>query len=168
MDKRYLLIIIIIIVCCANLSIIVNNSDDVGSASVSIGKYLFSTPKDFSLSENNGNSAIINNEKNNMSIYVETELSDSDNYNRRLNYIENGTNDTILSKGTVSIEYLTVNSVYYKTTNNNNQSAFYFEKDNTPFKIVVSNFNYNNDRDLTLDYITFIIKSMTYDYKTGK
>lgn len=167
MDKRYLLIFIIIIICLANLSIIVNNSDVVGSASVSVGKYIFSIPKDFSLDENNGNSAYIENKNNNISIHIETNLSDSDTYNRRLNYIENETNNTILSKGTVSIENITVHTVYYKTMKNNNKSAFYFEKNNTQFKIIVSNFNYNEDRDLTLDYITFIIKSMEYDYKTG-
>ena len=167
MDKRYLLIIIMIIICSINLSIIVNNSDVVGSASVSIGKYLFSTPEGFDLTENNGNSATIKNKNNNMIISVETNVSDTDNYYSRLNYIENNTNFTILSKGTVSIENISVSTAYYKTITNNNRSVFYFEKDNTQFKIKVSNFDYTKDRDLTLDYITFIIKSIEYDYKMG-
>ena len=79
MDKRYILMLIIIILCCINLSIIINNSDEVGSASVSIGKYLFSVPEGFNLDENNGNSAMIKN-KNNTNIYVETNLNEYDTY----------------------------------------------------------------------------------------
>ena len=166
MDKRYLLMLLIIIVCCINLSIIVNNSDIVGSASIGVENYLFSVPEGFNLYENDGHSVTIQN-KDNITMYIETNLSNNDNYNSRLNYIENGTGDTILSKGTVSIENISVYTVYYRTSDNVNQSAFYFEKDNEPFKIVASNFNYNNDRDLILDYSTFIIKSLKDNYKMG-
>ncbi len=164
MDKRYLLILAIVIICCINLSIIVNNSDIIGSASVSAGNYLFSAPEGFSLYENNGNSAVIRN--NNMSIYFESDLSDSDSFDKRLNYIENETSDTILSKGTLSVENISVNTVYYKTPDNDNNSAFYFEKENATFKIIISNFNYNTDRDLTLDYVKSIIQSTHLNYKS--
>ena len=158
--------LIIIILCCINLSIIINNSDEVGSASVSIGKYLFSVPEGFNLDENNGNSAMIKN-KNNTNIYVETNLNEYDTYKERLNHLGNETNSTILSKGTVSIENLPVSTVYYRTEYDN-MSAFYFEKDNTQFKIIVSNFDYDNERDSILEYATFIIKSIKYDYKSTK
>lgn len=164
MDKRYFLMLLIVIICCINLSIIVNNSDIIGSASVSAGNYLFSAPDGFTLYENNGNSAVIRN--NNMSIYFESDLSDSDNFNKRLDYIKNETNDTILSTGTISIENISVNTVYYKIHDNDNNAVFYFEKDNTTFKIIVSNFNYNTERDLTLEYVTFIIQSTHLNYKS--
>jgi len=166
MDKRYLLMLLIIIICCINLSIIVSNSDIVGSASIGVGDYLFSVPQGFNLYESDGHSVTIQN-KNNIAIQVETNLSEKDTYYSSLNYIENRTNATILSEGTISIENISVNTVYYMTSDNKNMSALYFEKDNTPFKIIVSNFNYDNDRDLTLDYSTFIIKSIKYNYKMG-
>lgn len=166
MDKRYLLILLIIIICGINLSIIANNSDIVGSTSIGVGHYLFSVPEGFDSYEDNGNSVTIQN-KNNITIYIETNLGNNDTYYSRLNHIENRTNATILSEGTISIENISVNTVYYMTSNNNNRSVSYFEKDNTTFKIIVSNFNYNDDYDLTLDYVTFIIKSLRDNYKKG-
>ena len=167
MDKRYLLILIIIIICCINLVIIVNNSDVVGSATATAGKYVFSMPSGFSLYENNGNSALIEN-NNELSIYFESNLTDSDTYNNLLNKINNESNDKILSKGTLNIDNTSVDTVYFQTTHNVNKSAFYFEKDNTHFKIVISNFNYDADSNLTLSYATLIIKSTHYNYKMGK
>ena len=166
MDKRYLLMLIIIIICCINLSIIVNNSDIVGSASVSAGKYIFTVPEGFNSYESNGNSTIIKNNENNISIYFEGSLSKSDSYDKLLKYIEDETTDNILSKGTLSIENITVKTVYYQNTDKNNESAFYFEKYNIPFKIIVSDFNYNADYNLTLDYVTSIIQSTHLDYKS--
>ncbi|WP_407423095.1 hypothetical protein [Methanobrevibacter sp.] len=166
MDKRYLLILVVIIICGINLSIIVNNSDIVGSASVSVGKYLFSMPEGFNIYENNGNSIVIQN-KDKITIYFDTNLGSADNYDKRLKYIDNTTTDKILSKGTLTIDNIKVDSVYYQNENHTNMSAFYFEKDNNPFKIVVSNFNYNDDRNLTLEYITDIIQSTHLDYKTN-
>ena len=165
MDKRYLLILIIIIVCCINLSIIVNNSDTVGSASAIAGKYVFSIPEGFTLNDNNGNSATIKNNEN-VTIYYESDLSDSDTYNSLLNHIENKSNNKILSKGTFNLENISIDTAYYQT-NDTYKVAFYFEKDNTPFKIIMSNFNYDTDRNLTLDYATYIIQSTRFDYKTG-
>ena len=164
MDKRYLLILVVIIICGINLSIIVNNSDTVGSTSVSVGKYLFSMPEGFNTHENNGNSIVIQNDG--VSIYFDTALDSSDTYNNRLKYIDNQTQDKILSKGTLTIDNIEVNSVYYQDVNHTNNSAFYFEKNNKPFKIIVSNFNYNNDRNLTIDYVTQIIQSTHLDYKS--
>ena len=167
MDKRYLLILIVVIICCINLSIIVNNSDVVGSASVSVGKYLFSMPEGCHMYKDNGDSVVIQNNNNNMAIYYETDLNDADTFNKRLNYIDNGTTYKILSQGTLTIENITVNSVYYQSVNHTNTSAFYFEKDNNQFKIMISNFNYNNDRNLTIDYVTQIIQSTHIDYKSN-
>jgi|GEM_PF-4544482 len=165
MDKRYLLILVVIIICGINLSIIANNSDIVGSASISVGKYLFSMPEGFNIDENNGNSIIIKN-NDGITIYFDIDLDSSDTYNNRLKYIDNQTQDKILSKGTLTIDNIEVNSVYYQDVNHTNNSAFYFEKNNKPFKIIVSNFNYNNDRNLTIDYVTQIIQSTHLDYKS--
>ena len=164
MDKRYLLILIIIVICCVNLSIIVTNSDIVGSASASAGKYLFSIPEGFSLYENAGNHAIIQNHEG-VKIYFESDIKNSDTYDNRLNYIENESDMKILSEGTITIENITVDVGYYQT-NNTNKSVYYFEKNNTPFKIVMSDFNYDTDRNLTLDYATLIIQSTRFDYKS--
>ena len=165
MDKRYFLILIIIFICCINLSIIVINSDVVGSASTNAGKYIFSIPKEFSLYENRGNSALIRN-NDNMSIYFESNLSDSDTFNNKINHLENNTDYRLLSKGTLNIDNISVNTVYFQTTNNTNYANFYFEKDNIPFKLVMTDFDYNTDRNLTLEYATFIIQSIHFDYKS--
>ena len=166
MDKRYLLILVVIIICGINLSIIVNNSDVVGSASVSVGKYLFSMPEGFNMHENNGNSVVIQN-NDSVTINFDTALDSSDTYNNRLRYIDNQTTNKILSKGTLTIGNIKVDSVYYQSENHTNNSAFYFKKDNKPFKIVVSNFNYNNGRNLTLNYVSDIIQSTHLDYKAN-
>lgn len=165
MDKRYLLILIIIVVCCINLSFIVINSDVVGSASVSVGKYIFSMPEGFSLSQDNGNSVVIQN-GDGVVIYLESDLSESDTYAKRLVYIENETDDEILSEGSINVSDISVDVVFFQSTNNTNKSTFYFEKDNVPFKMVMSGFNYNADRNQTLDYATFIIQSLHKDYKS--
>lgn len=166
MDKRYILILIIIIICLANLSIIVNNSDVVGSATATAGKYLFSVPHGFSLFEKHSNSAFIRN-NDDMSIYYQSDLNNSDTYDKRLSYLDNESDDKILSKGSFNLDNISVDTVYYQTINNTNKSAFYFEKNNTQFKIIMSNFNYNTDRNLTLEYATIIIRSTHYDYKLG-
>lgn len=165
MDKRYLLILVIIIICCVNLSIIVNNSDIVGSASASAGKYLFSLPDGFSLQESSGNSTVIQNNKG-VRIYLESSIDKSDNYNRTLDYLENESDIEVLSEGTLNIENITVDTVYFQS-NNTDRVAYYFEKDNTPFKIVMSNFNYDNNRNLTIEYVTDIIQSIRFDYKSA-
>ena len=166
MDKRYLLILVVVILCGINLSIIVTNSDVVGSASVSVGKYLFSIPEGFSVDENNGNSVVIQN-KDKVTIYFNSNLGSVDNYDNQLKYIDNTTTYKILSKGSLTIDNIKVDSVYYQNENHTNFSAFYFEKDNNPFKIVLSNFNYDNDRNLTLKYVTDIIQSTHLDYKSN-
>lgn len=164
MDKRYLLIIIIIIICCINLAFIVNSSSVVGSASVSAGNYLFSAPQGFSLYEDTSwNSAVIKN-SDGVRIYFEVN-STNDNYNKKLNYLENKSDDKILSQGNLNIDNITVNTIFYQTKNNTNYSAFYFELDNIPFKIVISNFDYS-DRETIIDYVTSIIQSTHLDYKT--
>lgn len=166
MDKRYLLILAVIILCGINLSVIVTNSDIIGSASVSVGKYLFTMPDGFDIHENNGNSVVIQN-KDKVTIFFDTKLASADNYDKRLKYIDNETTNKILSKGSLTIDNIKVDSFYYQNENHTNLSAFYFEKDNNLFKIVVSNFNYDNDRDLTLKYITDIIQSTHLDYKSN-
>lgn len=166
MDKRYLLILAVIILCGINLSIIVTNSDVVGSASVSVGKYLFSMPEGFDISENNGNSVVIQN-KDKVIIYFNTNLDSVDNYDNQLKSIDNTTTYKILSKGSLTIDNVKVDTVYYQNVNHTNISVFYFEKENNPFKIVLSNFNYDNDRNATLNYITDIIQSTHLDYKSN-
>ena len=49
MDKRYFLMIIIIVLSMMNLYVVMNNSDVVGTASVSFGDYIFTSPNNFDL-----------------------------------------------------------------------------------------------------------------------
>lgn len=167
MDKRYLLILIIIVVCCINLFFIVENSYDIGSASATVGRYTFSMPSGFSLYNSNTNHAYIHNDENNISINYDYDISKKDTYESMLNYINNQTDDKVLSNGTIKINDLEVDAVYFQSDNHTNESAFYFEKDNVPFKLMLSGFNYDKDYDLTLDYVKFIIQSTRFDFKSN-
>ena len=88
-------------------------------------------------------------------------------YDNQLKSIDNTTTYKILSKGSLTIDNVKVDTVYYQNVNHTNISVFYFEKENNPFKIVLSNFNYDNDRNATLNYITDIIQSTHLDYKSN-
>ena len=42
---------------------------------------------------------------------------------------------------------------------------FYFEKEGASFRVLMSDFNYESDRNNTIDYITVIVNSLRLDYK---
>ena len=92
MDKRYFLIIIIILICSVNLYMISNVSNVVGSASVDIGNYTVTLPKEFSLYEDDGNRILISNPNNNMNVWIFSNLGDGDNYSNKYKEV----NDIIL------------------------------------------------------------------------
>lgn len=168
MDKRYLLIILIIIVCLINMSLIVNFSDEIGTASVSVDRYIFSIPSDFSLLDSNDHSVVIGHKDNNFRITVF--VDNDNNFTNRIAKINSTPEDSLLSMGSINCDGVEVHSVYYTHSYDSskpplNQSLFYFEKEGASFRVLMSDFNYELDRNNTIDYITVIVNSLRLDYK---
>lgn len=165
MDKRYALILIIILGCCINLFIISHSSDLIGSASVECGNYIFTMPQEFSLYNSYINQVHLHDSKTGMNVYVYSKLDKSDNYDNKLKEIP-AKGYTILSNGTIKAGDFEVKSVYYVNNNNHqNRSTFFFEKDNNQFRVLMTDFNMDADRNATIDYIVKIVESIKYNYK---
>ena len=165
MDKRYILIFIIIIVCCVNLSVIANSSDIIGSASVEGGHYIFSIPSGFSLYESNNNHVLIHNGDSGMYIDIFLKIS-KDNYQSKLKEINKDKDYIILSNGSLSVEDINIDAIYYQNVSNHeNRSTFYFNKFDNNFRITMLNFNYENDKNMTIEYISDIVSSVRVNYK---
>lgn len=166
MDKRYGLILIIIIVCCINLFIISNSSDVVGSATTECGNYMFSMPLGFTLYDSGNNHVLIHDSKTGMNINVYSNLDKSDTYNNKIKEIK-GEGFTIVSNGTINVGDIDVKSIYYTKNDSThpNRSTFFFTKDNEKFRILITDFDLNSDRNATIDYVSDIINSIKYNYK---
>lgn len=166
MDKRYFLIIIIIGVCCINLYMISNVSDVVGSASADAGKYTFTLPNGFSLYEHPRSEAQIFNPDSNITIRIFTTLGKHDNFSTKYEEIDNDNNFKILSNGTINDNGIIIQSLFYQEIeNSNNRSTFYFTKDNNNFRILAVGFNYDSQKNETIDIVTQIIDSIRINYK---
>ena len=165
MDKRYVLIIIIVVGCCINLFIISNSSDMIGSASVECGNYIFTMPSGFTLYDSGVNHVLIHDSKTGANVDVYSHLDSSDTYENKLSQITNDSY-TIVSNGTINVEGIVVKSVYYtKNDTQDNRSTFFFEKDGNRFRVLMAGFNLENDRNVTIDYISEIAQSIKYNYK---
>lgn len=163
MDKRYGLILIIIVACCINLIVISNSSDVIGSASVECGDFIFSLPSEFSLYDSEKNHVLVHDSKYGMNIDVYSNLHESDTYDNKIKGILND-GFTIVSNGTINTGGIEVHSIFYKK-DNDNRSAFFFEKDGNRFRILVRDFDMDNNRNKTIDYAVEIIESIVYNYK---
>lgn len=166
MDKRYLLIFIIIFICFIGLFVIANNSDNIGSASVACGKYSFCIPNGFSLYDSATYTVHISNGDSGINIIVYSKLNKNDTFKNGFNRISNSSSFSILSNGSIDANGIKINSVYYRNLENNrNESQHYFSKENNSFRIYVSDFNYDEDLNKTLDYVSIIAQSIKLDYK---
>lgn len=168
MDKRFILIILIIILGVFNLYIISEYSDVIGSASVDVSKYTFSLPKDFILlNTNNQNDVAIYNTKTGLNIMVSVIPKYNSSY--KFASINNDTNTTVLSNGTINRNDITIDSIYYNNVNHGNKppsvAIFYFKKDDASFKITMDNFNYESQREETIDALLGIIDSIRINHK---
>lgn len=165
MDKRYFLIIVIVCICCINLYMISNVSDVIGSASVDVGKYTFSLPSGFTLYSDSSSDVMISNPSDsNLKVYINNSLDDDDNYMNRVNLIKN--NSKIYSNGSIMVGDIEIKSIYYSGYDDSiNRSAFYFNKLDNNFKIVISNFNYDLQKNETIDIVTQIVESIRVNYK---
>lgn len=168
MDKRYILIIGIVSICLFNLYILADYSDIVGSASVDYKNVTFTLPKDFNLLETTNNRVQIHNPNFG---YITLTYHDDDSKINFQNYFSNIANNSkyiILSNGTINIENIKVDSVYYQSRLSdgslNNHSSFLFVKDNTTYEINMANFDYN-DRNSTINNLEIIINSLRPNYK---
>ena len=164
MDRRYLLCILIIIMCCINLYIITENSNTVGSASATFNKYRFTLPPDYEVTWLYENSIQIHG-KDLREITVESKKPTyTYNYTAITSELLKKPNHTILSNGTININGISVDSIYYQTVDENNfvnnRSNFYFEKNNDVFQVGMSGFDYNTERNQTIDTLTYIVDSI--------
>ena len=171
MDKRYFLIIAIVLVCLVNMYAISQFSDVVGSASVNVGDYTCSIPENFNLMNSYGDYVVINNPNSGLyvAIYYYND-STQFNFSKGSADLVNNPSNTVLSNGTINIGDVNIESIYYSHHDSssdvtNNRSVFYFEKDNVSFKVNMENFDYKNDRDKTIEVLSFIVNSLRPNYK---
>lgn len=162
MDKRYGLILLIVVGCCINLYIISNSSDMIGSASVECENYIFTMPPGFILYDSYLDHVIIHDSKTGMNVGVYPHLDSSDTYENKLYSLPND-GYTIVSNGTINVGDIVVKSVYY-TKQQDNRTTFFFEKDGNRFRVLMTGFNLENDRNTTIDYLSEIVQSIKYNY----
>lgn len=172
MERNYFLMIIIFIVCVVNLFAIAEYSDIVGSASVDFRGVTFSLPRNFELINTNVKYVEVHNPNfGNIALsYTNLDkLTPKDNYHRQLNFIKENKNQTILSNGTINVNNYTVYCVYYKQitkdNNVNNLSNFFFSKGNLSFNVAMGSFNYNTQKNETIDNLIIILNSLRPNYK---
>lgn len=155
------------VVCCANLFIVSNYSNEIGDASVDVDRYTFSLPLGFSLYNSDTQSIVIVNPNSQMKINVFVDLKKEDTYEKRVQHIGNGT-DNILSNGTITYNNISISALYYQSTSDyRNFSTFYFSKYNHTHRILISNFDYNTQKNETIDIASKIINSFRVNYKNG-
>jgi len=155
MDKRYILIFLIIVVCCFNLYLIASSSDIVGSASVNFKEYTFSLPSDFTMYESSDNYIVIYNPH----FGYTSLLFNKESYESELHRLGNDSNCVILSNGPIQVNNITVNSIFYRTSDANNHSIFIFDKLDKTFRVEMWHFNYDN-RNASITIISDIVESL--------
>lgn len=169
MDKRYFVIILIIIFCSINLYYITDISDVVGTASVTVNGYTISIPENFNLLNTYEKSVLINNPNSNLFIAIHPLGNKEYDFNKILLNYQNNTKIKIISSGTININNITVDTIYYENyedaKNPRNCSIFYFKKNDATFRIEMAGFDYNTERDETINILTFIINSIKKDLK---
>lgn len=83
--------------------------------------------------------------------------------------IEKKPENTILSNGTLDVGDVNGDIVYYRSVGDNgfvnNRSSFYFVKENTTFYVALSTFNYDTDRNMTLDFVTYLVETLRVNHK---
>ena len=169
MDNRYLLIMVVILICLVNLFIISSNSDEIGSASVIVGDFMFELPKNFNILESTGDHISLQNFDTNLNVNVYTNQNKTYDFNKTVSKINNETNVKILSNGTINVNNILVNAIYYTHYPENtsgNYSAFVFSKDGHTFQINMKNFNYKNDLNYTVEVLDVIVSSIRVNPKT--
>lgn len=170
MDRRYVLIIFIIVICCFNLYFITEHSNVVGSASADFREVTFSLPPQFNIvSSNNKYVQIFNPDFGYINIAY-SDVNTTANYDNRIQLLKNSSNDKILSNGSITYKNISVDSVYFINNDSdgveNNQSAFYFIKDNLLFRIEMITFDMDN-RNSTIENLKFIIDSIRFNHKVN-
>lgn len=165
MDKRYILILIVIFACLTNLYFISSFSDVIGSASVEGGNYIFSIPSGFSLYDSDNDHVLIHGGPGGLDISIFFRIG-NDNYQSLMSKINNDTNYKILSNGSLNTKNTNIDCIYYQRLDDGqNRSTFYFTKYDHNFRVTMINFNYDNDRNKTMEYIDLIADSVRINYK---
>lgn len=168
MHKNYYLIIIILFVCIINLYVIADYSDVVGSASVSFENYTFSLPPNYEVTSTYDFFVQVHNSKLGYAA-VEHKSDNFDyNYSAILSNLQSYSNTTILSKGIITVGNISVDSIYYRTVDDNNfvnnRSIFYFEKYGELFQIEMNGFKYD-DVNETINTLEYIVETIKPNYK---
>lgn len=170
MDKRYILIIIIIVICSINLFFIASHSDEVGSASVIVGKYIFSLPENFTIGDISNNQVSLHNQVTGLNVEVYTNQNNNYDFQKKLDALNNSSDVKILSNGTIDVNHVDVDVVYFTSGLNSdnsqvNRSTFIFSKNNASFQIEMRDFNYHEDFNKTVDILNYIVNSIRLNYK---
>lgn len=167
MDRNYLLIIVIIIFCCFNLHFIANNSDIVGSASVNVKNFTFSIPKGTEVLNTYDNYVDLRSTTDDFYSKVRVLNNNDYNFTKIVEDIGNKSENNILSNGTINVDDIVVDCVYYKSEINGRvqySSSFFFIKDNTAFSIAISTSN-PDYRNLTIDFVTYVVSTLRINHK---
>lgn len=164
MDKRYFLIIIIIGLCAVNLYIISDTSDVVGSAYVDVGNYTFSLPNGFTLFSDQGEQVIIINSDTNMRIYIFSSLEKQDTFSNKIEELKKKGSFQLDSNGTVNCKGKKIPVAFYHSSSEN-RSTFYFTEVGNDFRIVISGFNYDSQKDEVINIASEIIGSVRVNHE---
>lgn len=175
MNKYWIYIIILLILGVSCLSLIVNNSDTVGSASQSVGHVIVSVPPDFSVYSSDSDSVSLVSSKGYKIAFSELQngRSSEKSFNNRVDELNKTAGETILKKGVLNVSNIPVYTVFYHSDKNEehnelNSSISYFEQYNHTYFLRIWGFNYVDDYDETIQYITIILGNMREDYKQNK
>lgn len=164
MDSRYFLIIIIICFCSISMYMVANSSDVVGSAYVDVGHYTFSLPEGFTLYSDRGNQVSLVNTNSKMQIIIYSDLEKSDNFSHRMAVVDREGGYQLDSNGTINHQGNKIDSAFYHNSYQN-RSTFYFSEGDDNLRLLITDFNYNSQKDEVINIASEIIGSIRYNHK---
>lgn len=171
MDKRWIGILIILIAGCACMYYIVDTSTTVGNSITVVNKTVVALPNDFSIDDSTSNSAKIINENTLEKVYFK-DLGKKDvaldNFNKKLNDLQNNPNIKINNNSTVNINNITVYKIDCEnltTENATNISFCYAYTCYHTFSIQFKNYKDSSKLEKDLDYI---VSNMKADFKQSQ
>ena len=101
-----------------------------------------------------------------MYIYIYTALSNNANYTNKINEIEKSNETDLISNGTINNNGMIIHSIYYvEKKDGTNRSTFYFTKDDNNFRLIITGFNYDTERNKTVKIASDIADSIKFNYK---
>lgn len=166
MDKRWIYIIIIAIIGIACLYLIVENTPELGSANVYIGKFTITLPNSFNIEKDGPGFNHLINRNTNEKIWV-YDLGEGnlvkENLTYKLDKLGENDNITILEKTSIKLKNGTFPAIYYEKLPNNKISYVTFiQKYNHTFSIESKDYP---DNDTLKSDLEFVIDTLKPDLK---